>query len=186
MEKIKSAWEIAMERAASRTSVKPEELQKQNEEKGRIIGKALADKFLNDLDKNKLKADLEKYGEEERSFIIKGTRTALIESLELGDYEKLENVIEGLSSLAGSCRLNEIKGSLLLVYDSYTGIYKKSSERFQAAGRKILNKYRISGDAVKAINPSVFNEELKQINQDDLQPLEKEYEKIKKDLLNLI
>lgn len=185
MEKIKSAWEIAMERTASRTSVKPEELQKQNEEKGRIIGKALAGKFLIDWDKKKLKADLEKYGEEEKPFVIKGIRTALIESLELGDYEKLEGVIEGLCSLAGDGRPKEIKGRLLLVYDSYTGIYKKSSARFQAAGRKILNRYGISGDAVKAINPSVFNEELKQINRDDLLPLEKEYKKLKEDLLNL-
>jgi hypothetical protein len=185
VEKIKSAWEIAMERAAGRSSVKPEELRKQNEEKGRIIGKALADKFLIGWDKKKLKADLEKYGEEERPFIIKGTRTALIESLVLGDYEKLENIIEGLSSLAGSSRLSEIKGSLLLVYDSYTRVYKKSSEKFQAEGGKILNRYGISGDAVKAINPSVFNEELKKINRDDLLPLEKEYEKLKKDLLNL-
>jgi len=186
VERIKSAWEIAMERAASRSSVKPEELKKQNEEKGLIIGKALADKFLSDLDKNRLKADLGKYGEEERPFIVKGARKALIESLELGDYEKLEGVIEGLCSLAGDDRPKEIKGRLFLIYDNYTGIYKKSSEKFQAAGRKILNRYGISGDAVKAINPSVFNEELKQINRDDLLPLEKEYEELKKELLNLI
>jgi len=185
VEKIKSAWEIAMERAASRTSIKPEELQKQNEEKGLIIGKALADKFLNDLDKNKLKADLEKYGEEERPFILKGTRTALIESLELGDYEKLENVIEGLGSLAENDRPKEIKGRLFLVYGNYTSIYKKSSEKFQAAGRKILNRYRISGDAIKAINPDVFKEELKQINRDGILPQEKEFEELKKELLNL-
>jgi len=186
VEKIKSAWEIAMERAASRSSVKPEELQKQNEEKGRVIGNALAGKFLDDLDKKQLKADLEKYGEEERPFIVKGTRTALIESLELGDYGKLEDVIEGLCILAGDDRPKEIKGRLFLVYDNYTGVYKKSSEKFQAASRKILNRYAISGAAVKAINSDVFNEELKQINRNELLPLEKEYEELKKELLNLI
>lgn len=186
MEKIKSAWEIAMERAASRSSVKPEELKKQNEEKGLIIGKALAGKFLNDLDINQLKADLEKYTEEERPFIVKGIRTALIDTLELGDYEKLENVFEGLCSLAGGDRPKEIKGRLFLVYDNYTGVYKRSSEKFQAAGRKILDRYAISGDAIKVINPSVFDKELKQINRGDLLPLEKEFEELKKELLNLI
>jgi len=48
MSKIKSAWEIAMEKAA-KLEVTAEELQKQVQEKCRFAGGALADRYLNDF-----------------------------------------------------------------------------------------------------------------------------------------
>jgi len=48
------------------------------------------------FDLKQLKSDLEKYQNEEKDLVIKAIVSGLIEALELGNYEKLEKVAEGI------------------------------------------------------------------------------------------
>jgi len=181
MSRIKSAWEIAMERAAKR-EVTAEELQRQVREKCRFAGKALAERYLNDSDLKQLKADLEKYQNEEKDLMIKATVSGLIESLELGNYEKLEKAAEGIFHLTGNEKVKETKGRLYIIFDGFKSAEQKKRREIEESGRKLLNRLGVSGEAVKIINPGGNEEWVRELEK-TARPFEEEFIKIKEELL---
>ena len=179
--RIKSAWEIALERARG-MEAPPEELARQREEKCRLAGTAFADKFLNLFDLQELKADLEKQPGEDRELIKKAAARRLVEALELGEYEKMEKILAGLSLVTGSDQLNEAKGKLYVLYDSYRDAVRKKRQEIDAAGRKILKRLGISGEAVRTVNEQInkeWAEGLKAVTR----PYEREFALYKKELM---
>ncbi len=181
MERIKSAWEIALERARA-MEVPPEELQRQREEKCRLAGTAIADKFLNLFDSKELKDDLEKQSGEDKELIEKAVVRRLVEALELGEYEKMEKILAGISLVTGNEKVNEAKGKLYVLYDSYRDAVRKKALEIDAAGRKILGRLGITGEAVRTINVEInkeWAEGLKAVSR----PYEREFALYKEELL---
>ncbi len=181
MTRIKSAWEIALERAQG-IKVTPEELRRQLEEKCQLAGAAIAERFLNVFDLKQLKEDLEKQSGEEGELVKKAAVEKLAGSLELGDYEKMEKIIEGISLAAGDEKINAAKGRFYVLYDSYHNALAKKRSEIEAAGRKMLERLGISGEAVRAVNARV-NKEWAQDLKNVTRPYEKEFELYKKELL---
>lgn len=181
MSRIKSAWEIAMEKTA-KLEVTAEELQKQVKEKCRFAGKALADRYLNDFDLRQLKVDLEKYQNEEKDLVIKATISGLIEALELGDYEKLEKVAEGIFHLSGNEKVKETKGRLYIIFDGFKSAEQKKRREIEESGRKLLNRRGISGEAVEIINPDGDEEWIRELEK-TVRPFKEEFIRIKEELL---
>jgi hypothetical protein len=81
MGEIKSAWEIAMERAEKLGKLSPEELKRQREKEYAVIGQALAEKYLGGLDLRQLEVDLDKYEGEKREWVKKMAMVKLAQSI---------------------------------------------------------------------------------------------------------
>ncbi|MEW6423254.1 MAG: hypothetical protein AB1523_00670 [Bacillota bacterium] len=181
MSRIKSAWEIALERAGA-MEVPPEELQKQREEKCRLAGAAIADKFLGIFDLKQLQDDLEKQPGEDKGLVAKAVVRRLVSALELGDYEKMEKIMAGIALVGDNQKSNETKAKLYLLYDSYRDVLRKKEQEIDAAGRKILGRLGISGEAVQMINADI-NKEWAKALQAASRPYEKEFALYKEELL---
>lgn len=162
MDRIKSAWEIAMERA-QRMEVTPEELKKQQKERCVLAGEAIAEKYLDGFDLQQLAEDLKRQPAEDRELVARAAVRKLAGALRLGDYELLGRVVEGVSVLRGEGegaaeRLRSLMGSFSVLYDSYQSALRKKRGEIEAAGRAVLARLGVSGEAVAAINPAVNKE----------------------------
>lgn len=181
MTRIKSAWEIALEKAKN-MEVTPEELQKQREERCQLTGTAVADKFLSSFDLRELKDDLDKQGEE-KELVAKAVVNRLLEVLKLGDYEKMEKITEGIFQVSGNEKIKEAKGRFYILFDSYYDVLRREIKEIEITGRKILGRLGISGEAIQVINPEI-NKEWRQSLKTVTQPYEKEFALYKQELLS--
>jgi len=181
MNKIKSSWEIAMERAA-KMEVNPEQIQKQLEEKSKLVAMGFADNFLERRDLRELKEELEKRPAEERELIGRNFVQNMVAALELGDYEKMPAIVDGIILATGNDKFDEIKGRFLVLFDAYHNALAKRAKEIENTGKKILERLGIAGDAIKAINPGV-SEDWAQNLKDVAGPYEKEFAQYKKELL---
>ena len=150
---IKSAWEIAMEKAEKIGKLSAEELKEQREKEYALIGKSLADKYLAGLDSWQLQVELDKYQGESREGIKKVALLNLVQSIELGDYRRLEQVIDGIYYLKEDKGLKAVGDEIRRLFDEYEQISKKKMEEVEESGWQVLHQMRISGSAVESINP---------------------------------
>ncbi|MDP2954301.1 MAG: hypothetical protein Q8O76_13420 [Chloroflexota bacterium] len=97
--RIKSAWEIALERADKLGKLTSEEKRKQQEEKYAPVGQALAQRFLSGQSPRDL--DLEKYQGEERGIVVKAALAIFVEALELTDASRALRALEGVRAFSG-------------------------------------------------------------------------------------
>lgn len=181
MGEIKSAWEIAMEKAKKVKELSLEELNKQIEDKCRLIGKALTDRYFVGFDLKQLEIDLNKYDKKEKELISKAVILQLIESLELGNYEKLDKIIEGIFYLKKDAGVKTIGEEIKRLFNEYKQKEQKKKEEIELVGKEMLNQLGISGDAIKAVNP-IAKKEWQQSLEETAQPYEESLGKLKKDL----
>jgi len=181
MDRIKSSWEIVMERAA-KMEVKPEQIRKQLEEKCQLVAMGFADNFLENRDLKKLKEELEKRPAEEKELIKRNFVQNMVTALELGDYEKMPAIVDAITLAIGNDKLEEIKGRLLVLFDAYHNALAKRAKEIENTGKKILERLEITGDAIKAINAGV-NKDWAQSLKSVAGPYEKELTQHKKELL---
>lgn len=66
MGEIKSAWEIAQAKASKIGELSQEEREKQRQSRCRLIGKSLAEKYLNQYDTSLLEAELSKHSSQDK------------------------------------------------------------------------------------------------------------------------
>jgi hypothetical protein len=183
LDRIKSAWEIALERA-QRMEVTPEELKRQKEERCALAGEAIAQKYLDGFDLQQLREDLGRQPAEDRELVARAAARKLADSLELGDYELLARVVEGVALLrgeGGAEKARALKGSFSVLYDSYRSALRKKTGEVEAAGRAVLARLGVSGEAVAAINPAV-NREWAQALEAVARSHEKEFARYKEEL----
>ena len=182
MGEIKSAWEIAMERAEKLGKLSPEELRRQREKEYAVIGQALAEKYLGGLDLRQLEVDLDKYEGEKRDWVKKMAMVKLAQSIELGSRQRLEKTIEGISYLSGDREVGEIGDEVKQLLDEYEQAGWKKREEIEKSGREVLHQLRISGSAVEAINPMIKDEWQQSLDR-FAQPYRERLEELKQRLL---
>lgn len=182
MNKVKNAWEVAMERAA-KIRVTPEEMQKQQRKKYLLAGRVLSERYLNDYDLKQLITEVNKFFYEERDYVVKTLVERLVESLTLGDFLKLEKVVECILRLTGNDRITETKGSLYVLFDNFMVLEKKRIKAIESAGRDILSRRGISGTAIQTINSA---DDKGRKDKTLIHPLEKEFERLKEELKSLL
>jgi len=184
MGEIKSAWEIAMERVKGLGKLSPEELRRQKEEEYALIGQVLADKYLGGLGFWQLEVELDKYGAGERELVKGALISKLAQAIELGNYERLEKAIEGISSLKQKKGIREIKDEIEQLFQEYKQVEEKESRETEKFAREILHQLRISGSAIGAINPKVIPRWQQGLNRLD-QPYQEKLEQLKQKLIDL-
>jgi hypothetical protein len=153
MSELKSAWEIAQEKANRLGKLSAEEKEQQEKQRYHQIGQVLAQKWLDGSQQLDMTAELNKHEEKEREII----RQALIEHL-AGAVEftptrsinNVERVIEAISSLGPEFQPQaEEIGQLIQEYEEAE---QRIRQELEGNYRETLHRLRISGTAVDAIN----------------------------------
>ena len=153
MGELKSAWEIAQERANRLGKLSAEEEEEQARQRCDQIGQLLAQKWLDGSQQLDMSAELNKHKEEERDIIKQAIIEHLAEAIEFTatqDINRMKKAIEGIGSLGPELlpKAEEI-GKLV---QEYEGAEQKIRQELESDYRETLHKLRISGTAVDAVN----------------------------------
>ena len=153
MDELRSAWEIAQERASRLGKLSAEEKEQQEKQGYRQVGQALAQKYLDDPQLPDLTDELNKYEEHERHLIKQAVIEHLAEAIEFTPARGIDSakrITEAISSLRPELqpKAEEI-GQLLQEYEEAE---QKIRQELESAPRETLHQLRISGTAVDAIN----------------------------------
>ena len=184
MGEIKSAWEIAMEKAEKLEKLPPEELRKQKEEKYASIGQVLVDKYLGGLDLWQFGVELDKYSGEEKYLLRKMAVSILAQSIELGNHEILDRIMEGISYLKQGIDIKEVSQEIEQLFQEYEQVEQKEKEEMEKSARGILHQLRISGSAIGAVNPKAIGEWQQELDK-LAQPYRERLEPLRQRLLDL-
>ena len=158
MGEIKSAWEIAMEKAEKLGKLPPEELRRQKQEKYASIGQVLVDKYLGGLDLWQLEVEMDKYSGGERDLVREMVASKLAQSIDLGSHERLGRIIEGISHFKWGGKVREIGEEIEQLFQEYEQVEQKEKEEMEKSARGILHQLRISGSAIGSVNPKAIGE----------------------------
>lgn len=153
MGEIKSAWEIAQEKANRLGKLSAEEKKQQERQRYHQIGQALAQKWLDSSRRPNMIEELNKYEEKERGVIKQALIEHLAEVIEFTNTQGINStkkVIEALSSLGPELQPKAEEISELV--QEYEGTEQKIRQELESSYRETLHKLRISGSAVDAIN----------------------------------
>ena len=153
MGEIKSAWEIAQERANRLGKLSAKEEEQQARQRYHQIGQVVAQKWLDSSQQLDIAAELNKHKEEERNIIRQAIIEHLVEAIEFTATQginRMKKIIEGISSLGPELqpKAEEI-GKLV---QEYEGAEQKTRQELESDYRESLHQLRISGTAVDAIN----------------------------------
>ena len=153
MSELKSAWEVARERANRLGKLSTEEKEQQERQRYRQIGQVLAQKWLNSSQQLDMTAELNKHEEKARNIIKQAVIEQLVEAIEFTPtrgINSVKRVVEAISSLGSELqpKAEEI-GQLV---QEYEGAEQKIRQELESNYRETLHQLRISGTAVDAIN----------------------------------
>lgn len=207
MGELKSAWEIAQEKANKLGRLSPEELEQQREEKCRQIGQAIAQRYLDNLGSLNLGIELDRHPEEEKGLIKRAVASRLIQALDLGSrlatspdttgrhgrvkqnnrsggvYLRLEKIIRGIDSLEP--KAGAITERVRQLFQEYEEATREARREIERKGREILHQLRISGTAVGDINVEAMPQ-WQQTWHRLREPFEPRLDNLKEELINCI
>ena len=158
MGEMKSAREIALEKVDKLGKLTEEEVKRQKDEERTLWAKGLAGKFLDGLALDAVVKELDKHDKEEREFRKSVLVTALTEAIQLGQITKSERSLEGICCLREDKRIVEIAGEIRDVCHQYEQAEESKKAEIDTRGREKLHQLRISGSAIKAVNPTGSSE----------------------------
>jgi len=153
MDELKSAWEIAEERASRLGKLSAEEQKQQEVQRCRQNGRALAGKWLEGSEKLNLPAEIGRHGPEERAMVKQAAVEHLAEAIEppaTGSIDRVTRAIDGIESLAPELQPQVDEMRKLL--HEYEGAERKVKQELEGAYRETLHRLRISGTAIAGIN----------------------------------
>jgi len=153
MSELKSAWEIAQEKANRLGKLSAEEREQQERQRYRQIGQALVQKWLDSSQRLDITAELNKHGEKEREIIKQAVIEHLVEAIEFTTtrgINSVKRVIKAISSLGPELQ-PKAEGISQLVQE-YEEAEQKIRQELESDYRETLHQLRISGTAVDAIN----------------------------------
>ncbi|MBM3149370.1 MAG: hypothetical protein FJ008_06630 [Chloroflexi bacterium] len=180
---IRSAWEIANEKADKLGGLSQEEKRKQKEERCNQIGKALADKYLERENARYLETELKKYDEQDKESIARATLKRLTDAIDFRYAQALDKIKDGIFVLSK----NSVKGVISQVeelFREYQQAEDSKRQEIEKAGREILHQMRVSGTAIGKVNIEAnaqWQKDLAQISQ----PFEEKLRSLKQELLSI-
>ena len=185
MGEIKSAWEIAREKAAKLGELSPEERKQQREDRCSSIGKALAEQYLSQHDIQHLEAEFSKYNGEERELITQAVLQRLTEALDLRYSLTLNTISQGVLILIKTETVAETIAKIRELFQEYRETEEREKQEIERTGMEILHQLRISGTAISQINIRAKEEWQKKLLE-LAQPFNERLGKLKQELLTSI
>ncbi|PIU56972.1 MAG: hypothetical protein COS87_00550 [Chloroflexi bacterium CG07_land_8_20_14_0_80_45_17] len=188
MGKLKSAWEIAQEKADRLGKLSLAEMQRQREQECRQIGRAIAQRYLDSPELLPLAIELNKY-QEKKDLVRQATLTHLTQAIDLrfltsfGMTSKLERIIQGIATVEPKSEsiIERIRG----LAQEYEQLADKTRRAIEIKCRETLHQLRISGTAVGNINIEA-TPQWQQSWQLLTEPLESRLDSLKQELINSI
>ncbi len=156
MDKIRSAYEMAMERFNQRKAVPQEDIDKMEHVP---VGKAIAAKYLREKDYD-IFSEVNKYSKKMRGYIIEGIQETILSNillpLDKATYETNKKAMEGLLLIKGNKRAtSEILSQMEHLFQYYGRSVEQAYSKFremyaakigsslQALGKKVGAKIKI-------------------------------------------
>ena len=165
MADIKSAWEIAQEKASKLGQLSPEEREGQRQDKCRLIGESLAENYLNHHDISFLKDELSKHGAQDKDLISKAAVRRLIQGIDLRYGPVLAKISQAILTLTNSATATKILGEVKELFQEYAEAENKERQELEKTGREMLHQLRISGTAISRLNIRAKEEWQKKLDQ---------------------
>jgi hypothetical protein len=153
MGELKSAWEIAQEKANRLGKLSAEEKEQQEIQRYRQIGQVLVQKWLASSQQLDMPSELNKHGEKEREIIKQAVIEHLLEVIEFTtsrSIDSVKKVIEAISNLKPELQPKVEEISQLV--QEYEEAEQRIRQELESNCRETLHQSRISGTAVGAIN----------------------------------
>jgi len=154
MGELKSAWEIAQEKASKLGKLSSEEEQRQREEKCRQIGQAVTQRWLDGSQPQNLATEINSYTEKEKSLIKQDIIGYLIEAVDFQSSKSgmsgLERAIQGIASLEPKSQ--PVLERITELAQEYGQAKRKTRQELESNCKEVLHQLRISGTAVGDIN----------------------------------
>lgn len=181
MGELKSAWEIAQEKAKKLGDLSPEERRRQKEKECLQIATVLADKYLARPDAKLLTNELAKHEGPEKEMITTFLTRQFVDAIEISG-SKTERAIEGILTLDQQGTMKDKVAKIKEVLQEHQSAQTKEKEDIEKAGREILHQMRISGSAVSRINIRAKEEWQKRLEK-IAAPFEETLKQLKQQLL---
>ncbi len=183
-ERIKSAFEIAMERVSSLPELTPEEAAEQKEREFKPVGLALSHKYLQrQISEDELLSELSRRQGEKGEIVRRAVISNLFQAIQLEDIAKADKALAGLAALAARVAdgfRETIQRNFLQVRSEFEREVQIEFKVFDSIVRKDLETAGIRGSAIK---PNlVENEKWLQNLSRMRQAYEPKLEKIKNEL----
>ena len=167
MGELKSAWEIAQEKANRLGKLSAEEEEQQRKQRYRQIGQGVAQKWLDNPETLSLTTELNKHPEEEQELIKRAILSHLLQAVDLkgrsgtspdsmrcgrsgGVYLHPEKILQEIASLEPESQ--PITEGITKLIQEYEVAGRKTRQELESKTRETLHQLRISGTAVGDIN----------------------------------
>jgi len=148
--RIKSALEIAMERAASMPGLTQEELAEQKEREYQPRGIAIGRRYLEGaLKERDLQTELSKYQGHEGEIVKRAFLLTLNQSIKLESKSTSLRALEGIKVVEPTVGLGEIKRQIEAIFDEFGQQVERKIGQYEALEKERFQKLGISGSAVK-------------------------------------
>ena len=155
MGELKSAWEIALEKANKLGKLSAEEEQQQKEQNCRQIAQGLTQKCLN-TDLQDISSEIGNYPTEERKLIKQAILYHLVEAIDLQNSAKLEKASQCIANIYPESQ--PILEQISQLFQEFKQSQGTLAQELQSNGKEMLHRLRISGTAVGDINMEVIHE----------------------------
>ncbi|MCL5959239.1 MAG: hypothetical protein M1358_07960 [Chloroflexi bacterium] len=154
--RIKSAWEIALERAERLGDLSRDELRAREEAQHDQIGQALASRHLSGLPLRELLFAIGKHEDSARKNIQKAVAAALADALDLDNPDSAEMARVALQALLPELHLGEQTERARKVIADYHGAKREAqADHRDTVHQKIVHHLRRRGIAGSAVRPNL-------------------------------
>jgi len=165
MGEIRSAWEIAQAKASKLGDLSIEEREKERQNRCRLIGKSLAEKYLSQYDISFLEAELSKHSDQDKDSISEAAIHRLIEGIDLRYAPTLDKISQGIITITNNTTATTTLGKIKELFQEYEEAENRERQEIEKAGREMLHQLRISGTAISHINIRARDEWQKKLSQ---------------------
>jgi hypothetical protein len=153
-ERVKSAFEIAMERISALPKLTPEEIAAQKEKQFRPAGEAMAGRYLSGLISiEELAAEMSKYRDEPKQIVQRALISSLCSAIQIdGDPGTATRALDGISLVKPEERalLEKADQDFHSSRHEYEREINEKLEKFGAAAITAMRALGIKGSAVRA------------------------------------
>ena len=152
MSNIKSAWEIAQEKASKLGNLSAQEREEQRQDKCRLLGERLADKYLGQHDIRIIEDELAGHEVTDKVSVSEAFIRRMSQSIDLKYPDELREITMGISAVNDTDSTKQTLDQIETLFQEYVEAEKKQRQEIEDVGGQILHQMRIAGSAIGHIN----------------------------------
>ncbi len=130
----------------------PEEREGQRQDRCRLTGESLAEKYLNHHNIDILKDESGKHSAQDKDLISQAAMHRLLQDINLRYPQILAEISRGILTLADSTTAMKTLDEINELFREYADLENKEKQEIEKSGRDMLHQLRISGTAISHLN----------------------------------